>query len=223
MEESAKLATPLSHANEKLQSSEVRQKPPAEDDEGDQIEDEIGEDIEDGGIEDFYGDDTFKEGVEKKKKNVAEGDVENLDDADVDDDDLDLDYSQTHLDDFLKSHNSSTMMKGTNIQSGQLLNSFLSTYNKMKGSGTGLSSLNGTVDQSNNLGAKRNSQAPPAEVIRENDEESIATDKKEDDDSDEELGRSEDEINLEKVSVKRGSARSTKSKAILSPEEVKKI
>ena len=80
-----------------------------------------------------------------------------MDDADVDDDDLDLDYSQTHLDDFLKSHNSSTMMKGTNIQSGQLLNSFLSTYNKMKGSGTGLSSLNGTVDQSNNLGAKRNS------------------------------------------------------------------
>ena len=59
----------------------------------------------------------------------------------MDDDDLDLDYSQTHLDDFLKSNMSSSMMKGTNIQSGQLLNSFLSTYNKMKGSGTGISSL----------------------------------------------------------------------------------
>ena len=60
-----------------------------------------------------------------------------------DDDEFDLDYSQTHLDDFLKSHTSSTL-KGTNIQSGQLLNSFLSTYNKLKG--TGASSLQGTVD-----------------------------------------------------------------------------
>ena len=61
-------------------------------------------------------------------------------------------------------------------------------------------------------------------MIRENDEESIATDKKDGEDSeDDELGRSEDEINLEKVSVKSGSAKSTKSKAILSPEEVKKI
>ena len=61
-------------------------------------------------------------------------------------------------------------------------------------------------------------------MIRENDEESIATEKKDGEDSeDDELGRSEDEINLEKVSVKSGSAKSTKSKAILSPEEVKKI
>ena len=62
-------------------------------------------------------------------------------------------------------------------------------------------------------------------MIRENDEESIATEKKdgEESDEDDELGRSEDEINLEKVSVKSGSAKSTKSKAILSPEEVKRI
>jgi len=33
----------------------------------------------------------------------------------LDDDELDLDYSQTHLDDFLKSHTSSSMLKGTNI------------------------------------------------------------------------------------------------------------
>jgi len=64
-------------------------------------------------------------------------------------------------------------------------------------------------------------------VIRENDEESIATEKKDDDDdmdSDEELGRSNEEINLENVSVK-SSVKSTsvKQKAILSKEEVKKI
>ena len=38
---------------------------------------------------------------------------ENLED--MDEEELDLDYSQTHLDDFLKSHTSSTMLKGTNI------------------------------------------------------------------------------------------------------------
>ena len=63
--------------------------------------------------------------------------------------DDELDYSQTHLEDFLKSQlNQSTRgnannasgtnkhISTTNVQSGQLLNSFLSTYNKMKG-GTG--------------------------------------------------------------------------------------
>ena len=48
-------------------------------------------------------------------KTKAKGDGAEGDGDGVDDDDLDLDYSQTHLDDFLKSHNSSTMMKGTNI------------------------------------------------------------------------------------------------------------
>lgn len=68
--------------------------------------------------------------------------------------DLDLNYSQTHLEDFLKSQTSSSLMKGSNIQSGQLLNSFLSTYNKLKGTG----SLQGTVDQSNaNLGTRKGS------------------------------------------------------------------
>jgi len=39
---------------------------------------------------------------------------------------------------------------------------------------------------------------PQSEVIRENDEESVATEKKDDDlDSDEELNRSEEDINLE--------------------------
>ena len=61
-------------------------------------------------------------------------------------------------------------------------------------------------------------------MIRENDEESIATEKKdaEEIDSDEELGRSEDEINLEAVSVKSNSS-AKHPRPILKPEEVKKI
>lgn len=205
----------------------MRQKPPV-DEEGDQIEDEVGDSyVEEDGIEDFYGDDTFKDGAIKDKVKEAGQAVEGAVEAEnMDEDDLDLDYSQTHLDDFLKSHTSSTMLKGSNIQSGQLLNSFLSTYNKMK-SGTGLSSLQGTGgDNQNNLGQRKGSQAPP-EMIRENDDESIATEKKDDDlddDSEEELGRSDCEINLEQVSVKSiKSSASAKQRAILSPEEVKKI
>ena len=119
MEESAKM-TPIvkSNANEKLQSSEIRQKPPF--DEG-EIEDEVGEsNFEDDGIEDFYGDDTFKDGTAVAKvKATGEVIADDLDQEDdgnnLDDDELDLDYSQTHLDDFLKSHTSSSLLKGTNI------------------------------------------------------------------------------------------------------------
>lgn len=156
MEESAK--TPVIQTSEKLQSSEVRQKPPVDED-ADEIEDEVGDSLNgDDGIEDFYGDDTFKDGTIKSKVKAAgdaADDIDNLDDDDkADEEDFDLDYSQTQLDDFLKSNMSSSMMKGTNIQSGQLLNSFLSTYNKMKGS----NSLQGTVDQTGtNLGTRKNS------------------------------------------------------------------
>lgn len=63
-------------------------------------------------------------------------------------------------------------------------------------------------------------------MIKENaDEESSTTEKKDlnEIDSDEELGRSEEDINLEHVSVKSSSVKSTKQKAILSPEEVEAI
>ena len=88
----------------------MRHKPPAEEDgedEGDQIEDEVGDsynEIDEDGIEDFYGDDTFKD--KKSKKIIVEGSgAEGGDDIEIHDeeDDFDLDYSQTHLDDFLKS------------------------------------------------------------------------------------------------------------------------
>ena len=61
-------------------------------------------------------------------------------------------------------------------------------------------------------------------MIRENEEESITSEKKDinEIDSDEELGRDEERIDLEKVSAQ-SSAKSNKSKAILSPEEVKEI
>ena len=71
MEESAAKSTPVVSVSEKLQSSEVRQKPPV-DEEGDQIEDEVeGSFADDDGIEDFYGDDTFKKS--KQEKTMAAG------------------------------------------------------------------------------------------------------------------------------------------------------
>ena len=81
----------------------------------------------------------------------------------------------------------------------------------------------------NNLGTRKNSAAAvPQEVIKENeDEESRTTEQKDinEIDSDEELGRSEEGIDLNNVSVKTSvkSSQSAKQKAILSPEEVKKI
>lgn len=54
------------------------------------------------------------------------------------DDDIDFDYSQTHLEDFLRSQNHNTLLKNSNVASTQLLNTFLSSYNKMR-SGTGKS------------------------------------------------------------------------------------
>ena len=89
----------------------------------------------------------------------------------------------------------------------------------MKGSGTGLSSLQATgVDGSqnniNNLGTRKQSSAQqPPEVIKENeDEESRTTEQKDinEIDSDEELGRSEEGIDLDHVSVK-SSVKSTQS------------
>lgn len=70
------------------------------------------------------------------------------------------------------------------------------------------------------LATRKNSQQLPADVIPENDQESIATEKKDvnEIDSDEELGRSEEDINLDHVSVVGSSkSNSVKQKAILSP------
>lgn len=64
-------------------------------------------------IQDYYGED------EEIGKIEAHADGEN-------DDAFDMDYSQTHLDDFLKSQST----RGLNSQ--QLVQSFLSTYNKTK-------------------------------------------------------------------------------------------
>ena len=138
--------------------------------------------------------------------------------------DLDLDYSQTHLDDFLKSQTNSSMMKGTNVQSGQLLTSFLSTYNKAR-SGTG-SSLTGTgtgVDQSAALVAKAKDQNMNPIEEKEGDQESHTTEKKDaESDSDEDLGRTNEVIELDHVSVK-SKPSEKQQKAILSPEDVSKI
>ena len=140
--------------------------------------------------------------------------------------DIDLDYSQTHLEDFLKSQTTSSMMKGSNIQSGQLLNSFLSTYNKMK-SGTGATQLSGTGEnqkQSKLGGRKTSSQAMNAIQERPNDSESQTTEKKEQEDSeDEDFGRGNEVIELEKVSVTSSVKSQVKQKAIITEEEAKQI
>ena len=67
MEESAKITTPVVQGSQKLQSSEVRHKPPAEEEDADQIDDEVGDSFQENedGIEDFYGDDTFKDNKNK--------------------------------------------------------------------------------------------------------------------------------------------------------------
>lgn len=62
-------------------------------------------------IEDFYD----NEGTDNKEKQEEDAD-----------DQLDMDYSQTQLDDFLKSHSN------RGLSSHQLLQSFVSTYNKTK-------------------------------------------------------------------------------------------
>ena len=99
---------------------------------------------------------------EAKGKSAKKAENEN------EEDDLDLDYSQTHLDDFLKSQTNSTM-KGTNVQSGQLLTSFLSTYKQARsGSGTGLTGS--AMEQSNAMVAKAKDPAMKPIEEREGDE-----------------------------------------------------
>ena len=111
MEESGNV-TPMSNMTEKLKAKglqkeeEERREEPIED-----IEDEVADkysDDEFNEIEDYYG--TMDN--EEKGKNEKKGETLNEEDMD-----LDLNYSQTHLDDFLKSQTNSTM-KGTNVQSG---------------------------------------------------------------------------------------------------------
>ena len=64
----------------------------------------------------------------------VEEDIEILEDDNPLDEachDKELDFSQSHLDEFLTSQNK-TLLKGANIQSGQLLSSFVTTVNRMK-------------------------------------------------------------------------------------------
>ena len=193
MEESGN-ATPMSNMTEKLKAKGLQQEDSKEEPIED-IEDEVADkysDDEFNEIEDYYG--TMDS--ENKAKKEAKAEANNEDDMD-----LDLDYSQTHLDDFLKSQTNSTM-KGTNVQSGQLLTSFLSTYKQARsGSGTGLTGS--AMDQSNAMVAKAKDPAMNPIQEREGDEQSYTSEKKgKDSDSDEDLGRTNEVIELENVSVK---------------------
>ena len=211
MEESGQ-APPMSNVTEKLKSRDLpeEKKEESKEDAGEDIEDEVGDNISDdevNEIEDFYGtvDERNTKGAGKGEEEIKDEAAAGEDEEELHEMDTDLDYSQTHLDDFLKSQTSSSLMKGTNIQSGQLLNSFLSTYNKARsGSGTGVSGGTGTgIDQSAALVAKAKDPAMNPIEEKEGDEQSHTTEKKEDDsDSDEELGRTDEVIELDQVSVK---------------------
>lgn len=79
------------------------------------------------------------------------------------------------------------------------------------------------MEQSNVMVAKAKDPAMKPIEEREGDEQSYTTEKKEpDSDSDEDLGRTNEVIELENVSVK-SKPSDKKPKGILSPEEVQKI
>ena len=102
MEESA-ASVPMTNMTEKLKSRDLppEKKSDGKEEVGEDIEDEVGEEYNDDQfdeIEDFYGT------MDQKEKNQAKKEEEIKDEADGDEElDMDLDYSQTHLDDFLKS------------------------------------------------------------------------------------------------------------------------
>lgn len=100
------------------------------------------------------------------------------------DDDIDFNYSCTQLEDFLKSQNH---MKNTNVQSSQLLNTFLSSYSKMrstnfKESQIGVGATNSRVEMK-----------PIAELEQSESETNTVKDQE---DSEEDLGRSGEDIDL---------------------------
>lgn len=148
----------------------------------DDIADETEESKQDE-IEDFYEN---EESMMNTKKNQ----------------DIDLDYSQTHLEDFLKSQTQSQLLKGSQVQTGQLLNSFITTYNKMTRGPTTL---------------KHTTKVDVEQIEEENVSEHLS---EEDEDFDD-FGRSEDRLDLENVEV--GSSPKKQAKPIISQEEAQKI
>ena len=102
-----------------VQIFEEEKKTLSEEAEDDDIEDTTEQQDETSEIQDYYEDIDIPKGV-----TVAD-----------DDENIDFDYSQSHLEDFLKSQTANTLLKGSNVQSSQLINTFLTSYNKMKTGG----------------------------------------------------------------------------------------
>jgi hypothetical protein len=119
------------------------------------------------------------------------------------------------------------MLKGTNIQSGQLLNSFLTTYNKMK-SGTG-ASLNGMTGTGEGANKSRLETTKPMEGIAEKPDEGESQTNEQQRDSDysddEDMDRGNEVIDLDKVSVTSSVIKNHEKakKAIISQDEAKKL
>eukprot|EP00347_Sterkiella_histriomuscorum_P022347 403330799 len=144
------------------------------------------------------------------------------------DEDIDFDYSQTHLEDFLKSHMGQNT-KNSNIQSSQLLNTFLSSYSKMK-SGVGASfrdshQLQNMLTSKNNFGAGGSKMNPIDEKLEDSEHSETRTKRLEPSDSEEEdgFGRSQEHIDLAQVEVKSSKSPNKQQKPILSQREVDDI
>jgi len=142
----------------------------------------------------------------------------NKDQQHQDDDEIDFDYSQTHLEDFLKSQTGNTLLKGTNIQSSQLMNTFLSSYSKMK-SGVSFRESNLNIGKITTLGGMN----PIDEKLEQSESEKSETKTQKIDQSDSEddaFGRSGEHIDLGQVEVKSGKSPSKSGKPLLSQQEV---
>ena len=135
------------------------------------------------------------------------------------DDDIDFDYSQTHLEDFLKSQNNNTLIKNSNVQSSQLMNTFLSSYSKMR-SNTFRDSQNPQITSKNILGASKQIIPIDENLEQSESEKSEARSKRlvdnESDGSEDGFGRSGENIDLALVEVKSTHSPSKIQKPILS-------
>ena len=88
----ASMKSPIGSNSQKVQSAE-------EVDDDDQIADEVDDEYKD----DFEGDDFYADSDDEEKKKEEDKIEEDYNEDGGNSEDIDLDYSQTHLEDFLKS------------------------------------------------------------------------------------------------------------------------
>lgn len=118
--ETMPIKTPKNLTNHKLDSDQDQNEKLDQRDIDDIDDETLNPDEDYDAIEDFYD----NENTPEKVRNAEDPDVDGAED---DNDEIDMDYSQSQLDDFLKSQSN----RGLNSQT--LVKSFISTYNKTRG------------------------------------------------------------------------------------------